>query len=159
MDAQTRGQQVDGPALNHEEAGELAIMKRDESNIARCYLDAHERMEYAEHRVKFLESQINSPHSHDFMNDVRLEAAHQVDRWGTAHDVGKAAEDWFWLVGYLTGKCLASVKAGDTAKALHHTISVAAVMKNWNAHLKCVERSFQPGHAATARMVDGVKEG
>jgi hypothetical protein len=32
------------PIINHEEAAQLAAIKRDESNLARCYLDAVQRI-------------------------------------------------------------------------------------------------------------------
>jgi len=78
-----------------------------------------------------LHTLINNPHTESFLNDVRLEAAHQRDRFGLAHDRGKSAENWFWLVGYLSGKCLRAVITGDKTKAKHHTISSAAALANW----------------------------
>lgn len=78
---------------------------------------------------------INTPETADFMAGVPIEAAHQRERWGAAHDAGKAPEDWFWLLGYLGGKALAAAKAGDLEKAKHHTISTAAALANWHAAL------------------------
>jgi len=49
---------------------------------------------------------VNSPQTNEFLESVRTEAAHQVERWGYAHDRSKSAEHWFWLVGYLAGKAL-----------------------------------------------------
>lgn len=72
----------------------------------------------------------------DFREGVTDEMRHQVARWGTAHDRGKEPEDWFWLVGYLAGKALAAHKAGNTEKALHHTISTAAALGNWHAAIQ-----------------------
>lgn len=83
-----------------------------------------------------LHALINNPHTEEFLPAVRLEAAHQRDRWGEAHDRGKSAENWFWLVGYLAGKCLRSVITGDRQKALHHTISSAAALANWYEAIK-----------------------
>jgi hypothetical protein len=74
---------------------------------------------------------INSPQTTQFLEGVRLESAHQVQRWGAAHDRGKSAENWFWLVGYLAGKCLRASITGDKEKAKHHTISSAAALANW----------------------------
>ncbi|CAN5436564.1 hypothetical protein BH10PSE18_BH10PSE18_18770 [soil metagenome] len=78
-----------------------------------------------------LHALINTPQTEDFLSAVRLEAAHQVDRWGDAHARGKSAENWFWLVGYLAGKALRAAVLGDKPKALHHTISSAAACCNW----------------------------
>lgn len=76
---------------------------------------------------------INTPELHDFMEGMRNEALHQVERWGQAHDRSKSAENWYWLVGYLAGKALRAAITGDRDKALHHTISSAAALANWHA--------------------------
>lgn len=87
-------------------------------------------------RAYELEEMVNNPHTDEFLPAVQLEAAHQRDRWGDAHDRGKSAENWFWLVGYLAGKCLRAVISGDREKALHHTISSAAALANWYEAIK-----------------------
>lgn len=76
---------------------------------------------------------VNNPITADFVVGVQAEAAHQVQRWGDAHDRSKSAENWFWLVGYLAGKCLRACITGDRDKALHHTISAGAALANWHA--------------------------
>lgn len=83
-----------------------------------------------------LDALANNPETEDFLKGVRLEAAHQVEKCGEAHDRGKSAENWFWLVGYLAGKCLRCIIEGDREKALHHTISSAAALMNWHAAIK-----------------------
>ena len=89
-----------------------------------------------------------------FLDAVRLEAAHQVDRWGTAHDRGKQPQDWFWLVGYLSGKALRAHIDGDRDKALHHTISSAAALFNWHSAIAGHDTRMQPGHSDVERMVE-----
>lgn len=74
---------------------------------------------------------IGNPQTGDFLESVRSEAAHQVERWGP-HDRGKSAENWYWLVGYLAGKALRATIEGDREKALHHTISAAAALSHWH---------------------------
>lgn len=88
---------------------------------------------------------INTPEVEQFDMAVPLEAAHQVTRWGAPHDDGKQPEDWFWLLGYLAGKALASAKAGDLQKAKHHCISSAAALRNWHAHLRAGITIMRPG--------------
>lgn len=78
---------------------------------------------------------INTPETADFMAGVPLEAAHQRERWGSAHDAGKTPFDWFWLIGYLAQKAASSQVGGDLEKAKHHTISTAAALANWHAQL------------------------
>lgn len=99
-------------------------------------------------RILYLEGLLNTPEIEDFDKAVPLESAHQVDRWGAAHDDGKNPEDWFWLVGYLTGKALAALKAGDLDKAKHHCISTAAALRNWHAHIRQGWTFMRPGIAS-----------
>lgn len=87
-----------------------------------------------EREVERLRALINTPQTQDWMRGGELEAAHQQERWGSAHDGGKAPEDWFWLLGYLSGKALAAMNAGDHEKTRHHIISSAAVLRNWHRH-------------------------
>lgn len=94
---------------------------------------------------------LQSPEIVDFMKGVPLEAAHQRERWGTEHDEGKSPPDWFWLLGYLGGKALRSHLDGDTDKALHHTITVAAVAANWHAAI-LGKTNMRPGIASPDGM-------
>jgi hypothetical protein len=71
---------------------------------------------------------INTPHTDDFLKSVSIEAEHQRQRWD---DSGKTPADWFWLVGYLAGKALNALIAGDQDKAEHHVITTAAALANW----------------------------
>jgi len=75
---------------------------------------------------------INTPQADDFLRAVSTEAEHQRQRWGNAHDAGKAPADWFWLVGYLGGKALHAHTAGNVEKAEHHVITTAAACANWH---------------------------
>jgi hypothetical protein len=88
---------------------------------------------------------INTPETADFMAGVPLEAAHQRERWGSTHDAGKTAADWFWLVGFLAGKAMNAASAGQVDKAKHHTISTAAALANWHAALAGIDTSMRPG--------------
>lgn len=83
--------------------------------------------------VAALRELVNTPMFDDFTEAVKREAAHQVQRWGKAHDRSKSAENWFWLVGFLAGKALRSAITGDKEKAQHHTISSAAALMQWHA--------------------------
>ncbi len=93
-----------------------------------------------------LDALINNPQTAEFLAAVKSEAAHQRDRWGEAHDRGKSAENWFWLVGYLSGKCLRACIDGDKPKALHHTISSAAALANWYEAIQRDETGVCIGH-------------
>lgn len=97
---------------------------------------------------------INSPEVDNFLRGVHLEAIHQVNRWGTATDRAKRPADWFWLVGYLAGKALHAAIAGNTEKALHHTISTAAALYNWHAAIKGYDVRMAPGSSDVAAIVE-----
>lgn len=110
-----------------------------------------------------LSALINTPELLDFMKGVPLEAAHQVERFGSEHDGGKTPEDWFWLIGYLAGRALGHHKEAERLegvmigsaifanqiahhreKAIHHCITTAAACANW--HLAVVGKvSMRPG--------------
>jgi hypothetical protein len=96
-------------------------------------------------RVAELEALINNPHTADFLEAVRLEAAHQRERWGTEHDDGKTDADWFWLVGYLAGKAIHKPE-----KQLHHIITTAAACLNWHM-ARTVGTNMRPGTSQSDR--------
>ena len=98
-------------------------------------------------RIADLAAKLNTPETASFLEGVRREVAHQRERWGTDHDGGKEPSDWFWLIGYLAGKALAAHLAGNTEKALHHTISSAASLANWHAAI-LGKTNMRPGIAA-----------
>lgn len=101
-----------------------------------------------------LKALINEPELENFLRAVHIEAVHQVDRWGTAHDRAKRPADWFWLVGYLAGKALHAAVAGDRDKALHHCVSTAAALYNWHSSIKGVDVRMCPGRSDLATLVD-----
>jgi len=88
---------------------------------------------------------LNTPEVEDFAKGVVLEAAHQRERWGADHDAGKSPFDWFWLIGYLAQKAAQAAVAGNTEKALHHTISTAAALANWHLALTGTDNRMVPG--------------
>lgn len=83
-----------------------------------------------------LEEILNTPMLEPFADAVVAEAQHQRLRHGDAHDAGKDAFDWMWALGYLANKAARSEKDGDLDKALHHTVTAAALLANWHRHLK-----------------------
>lgn len=93
--------------------------------------DEFEGLVHAAEERERLDKLINNPQTDEFIGAVRSEMAHQVERWGHAHDRDKSAQAWFWLVGYLSGKALRAAICGDRGKALHHCVSSAAALGNW----------------------------
>jgi hypothetical protein len=114
-------------------------MRNDVERVA-AWIAEHgwpSRSRAAEYMLRFADAErqhvLNTPELQGFVAGLVLEAQHQRERWGTASDEGKAPADWYWLVVYLAGKCLASHLRGDTTKALHHAITTAAALANWHA--------------------------
>jgi hypothetical protein len=95
-------------------------------------------------RVLYLEGLINTPHTDEFFEAVRIEAAHQVERFG-ADDGDKSPTAWFWLLSWLAGKSLHAWKAEDTEKMKHHIISSAACLLNWFRHVVGDDGEMRPG--------------
>ena len=95
---------------------------------------------------------INSPHTDDWLTNVRTEAAHQRLRYPEDHDANKTPFDWFWLIGYLAQKAAAAAVACDREKALHHTISTGAALLNWHRHIDVAVTA--PAVLAVERVMD-----
>lgn len=90
---------------------------------------------------------LNTPEVEDFLQGVKVEAPHQVERWTATHDDGKYASDWFWLVGFLAGKILHNLAIGEIDKARHHCITTAAALYNWHAAITGKSSAMRPGIA------------
>lgn len=95
--------------------------------------------------VERLNGLINTPELQDFMEAIKLEAAHQRERWGEAHDTAKDVPDWFWLIGYVCGKAMNAWKNNNHEKLLHHIITTAAVCLNWHRHAKATYEKARGG--------------
>lgn len=98
-------------------------------------------------RLLELEGRINTPHTDDWFEAVRLEAAHQIERWGVKRDEGKTAPEWFWLLGHLSSKALIAWKNGDIEKMKHHCVSSGACLLNWFRRLTGDSAEMRPGIA------------
>lgn len=121
----------------------IAQWQRDAVDRNRCLGAAEE--------IDRLDRLINSPHAGEFLEAVRVEAAHQVERWGVEHDAGKTDADWLWLIGWLAGKALHNPpKEGADAADLkrHRIVTVAAAALNWHAQACGTSNRMRPGIAA-----------
>lgn len=124
-------------------------------NLMRKTLHAMaEQLESARAEVGRLTNLINTPRTDEFFEAVRIEAAHQIKRWGVEHDAGKRSEDWVTLFIYLLGKAARAHFDGDRTKLEHHVITSAAVALNWWRHLTGVHTAMRPG-VAQAALLDG----
>lgn len=87
-------------------------------------------------QVEELRQERDNPGVLNFLSDAQKEAWHQRERWGEEHDAGKTDLDWFWTLGFLSQKAAQAAILEDYDKALHHTISSAAMLANWHERLK-----------------------
>lgn len=110
-----------------------------------AYIELREELRRTQDECAHLQSLINTPHTHDFIQAVQLEMPHQRERWGNAHDAGKTPADWFWLVGYLAGKALHAVVSGNVEKAKHHVVTSAAALGNWFLAITGENTAMRPG--------------
>lgn len=62
-----------------------------------------QRIEELQAEIKRLRSLINNPATGNFLEAVRIETAHQRERW-KEHDARKPPSEWFWTVAYLAAK-------------------------------------------------------
>lgn len=99
----------------------LAVIK--DGDVPKCKKHAESTIT----RLRAVEKTINTPQTKDFIEAVRNEAAHQLNRWGGEHDDSKAPEDWMWLLGWLISK---AVQQPD--KRLHHIVTSAAALAQWH---------------------------
>lgn len=114
----------------------------------------YKQLKAASLELQRLKALINTPELEHFLRAVHIEAVHQVERWGTAHDRAKRPADWFWLVGYLGGKALHAAIGGDRDKVRHHCISTAAALYNWHCAIQGVDARMCPGRSDIAQIVD-----
>jgi hypothetical protein len=103
---------------------------------------ASEADDALQRRISDLEAEVavlreihNTPVVEPFAIAAAMEAKHQRLRHGDAHDGNKDAFDWYWTLGYLGAKAARAENDGDIAKALHHTVTAAALLANWHRHL------------------------
>lgn len=103
----------------------------------------HEELLALRNELARLRAILSTPGTEDFVQDLEIEAAHQIDRWGSAHDAGKSDADWFWLIGFLAGKALHDVRG----KKAHHIIATAAALLNWHRAVMGDSNYMRPGIA------------
>lgn len=120
------------------------LMRNDLEHEAIC-VASRDRIMRLSLEIERLNALINTPHTHDFLEAVKLEMPHQRERWGTEHDGGKTPADWFWLVGHLAGKAVHAFYTGNTDKAKHHVITTGAALGNWFLAITGENTSMRPG--------------
>ena len=94
-------------------------------------------------RLAALRDILETPVLAPFAAAVVAEARHQVYRYPREHDAQKTAWDWFWTLGCLGSKASHAALARDWDKALHHTITAAAMLANWHRHITAAKDAGQ----------------
>lgn len=125
--------------------GSATVTPHSLADIEQHNADLQQQIENQDRELRRLQSLINTPHTHDFIDAVRLEMPHQRERWGAEHDSGKTPADWFWLVGFLAGKALHALVSGNVEKAKHHVITTAAALGNWFLAITGESTAMRPG--------------
>lgn len=116
-----------------------------ETKIAAAFAEVRAERDGALDEVDRLRHLINTPRTDEFFAAVRIESAHQIERWGVEHDAGKRTEDWITLFTYLLGKAAKAYWSGDEEKLKHHVITSGAVALNWFRRLTGDNTLFRPG--------------
>ena len=101
----------------------------------RTYVELEEENSRLTGEVTRLQNILNTPYISNFVQAVKNEAAHQIHSGQHATDEFKTPLDWFWTLGFLAQKAATAQQAGDNKKALHHTISSAALMAHWHQQI------------------------
>lgn len=83
-------------------------------------------------RIEYLEKLINNPEINDFLEGVKIESAHQIEKWGEEHEADKYPHDYSLVLDKLKGKQALAIWDKDLEKYKHHLITMAAVC--FNAH-------------------------
>lgn len=83
---------------------------------------------------------LNTPEIEDFLKAVKIEAAHQKERWQCT-DPEKMDAEFFWLLGWLGGKAIHDPHDPDDKRTprerkLHRIIALAAAAFNWHEQVK-----------------------
>lgn len=85
--------------------------------------------------AKEFEDLINSPEIEDFLKGVRLESAHQTERWGSEQEALKLPHDYALVLDKLKGKQALAIWDKATDKYKHHLITMAAVCFNMHRQI------------------------
>ncbi len=94
--------------------------------------------------VTRLQELINNPELGSFLHGVRIESAHQREKWGEEHDHKKSPGDWSMLLDRIKGKQCQAVWDGDLDKLCHHLITMAAICFNYHRQVRAaIEKAKQ----------------
>lgn len=87
-------------------------------------------------RLEYLENLISNPEIEDFLKGVKIEAAHQTEKWGLEIEETKYPHDYSLVLDKLKGKQAQAIWDKDIEKYKHHLVTMAAVCHNIHRQLK-----------------------
>lgn len=89
-------------------------------------------------RLEYLESLINSPEVNDFIEGLKIEQAHQTEKWGREQEENHHPAHYILVNNKLLGKLTVAMWDGDVEKFKHHCITIAAAM--FNCHRQIMKK-------------------
>ncbi len=89
-----------------------------------------------ETREQYLERLINNPEIENFLEGVKLEAAHQIERWGLEKEERNPPHHYILVMAKILGKMSTDIFDRDVEKFKHHCIAVAAEMHNLHRQIE-----------------------
>lgn len=102
------------------EAGVLVLVPVEQEDWIKEKLD----------RLEYLEGLINNPEIENFLEGVRIEAAHQTERWGAEDEAKKSPAYYSLVFGKLLGKQSMAAFDLKADKYKHHLVTMAAACFN-----------------------------
>lgn len=88
------------------------------------------------HEISRLNKLINHPELENFLEAVKIEAAHQTERWGLENEEKKPPHHYVMVFTKLLGKLSLAIWDRDGDKFKHHLITMAAVSFNTHRQVK-----------------------
>lgn len=102
-----------------------------------------------ETEIARLNKLLNTPQVVDFIEAMKVEVAHQREKWGEAHDSAKDPANWALLFQYILGKQATAVYDQNWSKYLHHLITLAAICANAHHSLQPTIQKLLDAKSAT----------
>lgn len=83
-----------------------------------------------EYSAQCIKEKINKPELNNFIEGFKIEAVHQVERWGLEQEEKKPPHHYIMVLAKLMGKLAVAIWDKDADKFKHHCITIAASLFN-----------------------------
>lgn len=81
-------------------------------------------------QIEKLNLLINNPELNNFIEAIKIESAHQTERWGREHEENSPPHHYVLVANKLLGKIATSIFDSDSDKFKHHCITLASMLHN-----------------------------